>query len=485
MHRIQLWWRDSSIRSKSIVLFGVVLVVMWALVGMAALQLQSFSRSSNLIMEDYQRISGFLTAFSEENRCLEELIRPTHVANALETYLNSAWETDRYLTELQPDLEGDLRRDYRYKRSMNNAMEYYRSAQTDFLEMLSAGESYITEYLSLKTQSAYIDGYARALLNSRIAQGNEQYQRMQTQSLHYNELFLVFVALSTVILALALMLFSSSILSPLRALALSADAIRSGDYDMPPLMPRGQDELGRAAASFNLMQTQVRSTIHALEKEKEMEKSLRRQEAEAARMQRALEEGRFAQLQSQINPHFLFNTLSTISAVAQEEHAPLSEDLIVRLASFFRYSLESDEKTVNLARELALLRDYMELQETRFGSRIRMELRAQPSCEDCVVPKFILQPLVENAIVHGFQNARSGCIRVRAWRGRRGVCISVTDNGSGFSPNALRREEPGRRSVGLANIAQRMRMSGGRLDLFSRPGLGTCARIIVEEGLDV
>ena len=231
------------------------------------------------------------------------------------------------------------------------------------------------------------------------------------------------------------------------------------------------------------MQAEIRHAIWALEKQSEMEKHLLEKEVEAAQMQKKLQEGRFAQLQSQINPHFLFNTLSTIAALAHEEQAPLSEDLILRLSNFFRYSLESDEKIVALGREIGLLRDYMELQETRYGDRITMEVHADPALSDVPVPKFILQPLVENAIIHGLKEC-GGLVRVRTFRGRRGITIMVTDNGCGFCPQQSG-GTTAHHSVGLDNIRERMELSGGKMDVFSRPGLGTCVRLIVGEELHV
>ena len=176
-------------------------------------------------------------------------------------------------------------------------------------------------------------------------------------------------------------------------------------------------------------------------------------------MQRALQEGRFAHLQSQINPHFLFNTLSTIAALSREEGAPLSEDLIIRLSNFFRYSLESDEKMVSLGREIELLQDYIELQETRYSGRIHTEIRIEPGLERVTVPKFILQPLVENSMLHGLKECISdGEIRVRARRVGADVVITVTDNGCGFDTRHPHTGNGKRRSVGMANIAERMEL---------------------------
>lgn len=198
-------------------------------------------------------------------------------------------------------------------------------------------------------------------------------------------------------------------------------------------------------------------------------------------MQRALQEGRFAHLQSQINPHFLFNILSTIAALSREEGAPLSEDLIIRLSNFFRYSLESDEKMVSLGREVELLQDYIELQETRYSGRIHTEIRIEPGLERVTVPKFILQPLVENSMLHGLKECISdGEIRVRARRVGADVVITVTDNGCGFDTRHPHTGNGKRRSVGMANIAERMEFNGGEFRIFSRIGWGTCAKIIIK-----
>ena len=349
-----------------------------------------------------------------------------------------------------------------------------------------SGDAFIRRYLSLKSQAAYIDGYTRELLNSCMERGGEQWQEIETANNLNSRRFSGFLVGATVLMIVILLILTRSVLRPLEDLGGAADHISAGRYDAPPLEARGNDELGRAARSFNLMQTEIRRTIHALEKQAEMEKSLLEKEVEAAQMQHKLQEGRFAQLQSQINPHFLFNTLSTIAALAREEGAPLSEDLVLRLSSFFRYSLESDEKVVPLGREIQLLRDYMELQETRYGDRITMEVRSDPALEDVPVPKFILQPLVENAILHGLrQCTEGGCIRVRSRRDRTGnIVITVTDNGCGFDTSRLGAADGERRSVGLKNIAERMEYSGGRLDVCSVPGVGTCARITVGGGTD-
>ena len=480
LKRLGQGWHNLSIKIKYILLMVGVLAAAWVAVGAAMIQLHGFTRASAIIMDDYMDITEFLDAFSAEIVCLEEYIRPNALSEAEDAYREAIRLTDRTLLRLRPSWQTDQRAEYVLKRAIQNAMEYYRASQETMLSR--QGGDLIAQYLSLKTQSSYIDGYARELLDTRMTQGEQQWREIESANSRHTRELSGLLVLSMAVLALLLMLFTRSFIRPLTDLGRAADIIGTGQYDAPPLAVRGKDELGRTAQSFNLMQREIRRTFRARERQAEMEKSLLKKEAEAARMQQMLEEGRFAQLQSQINPHFLFNTLSTIAALAREEQAPLSEDLILRLSSFFRYSLESDEKLVTLGREIQLLRDYMELQETRYGERISMEICSDPALEGVVVPKFILQPLVENAILHGLRSCpEGGHIRVRVRRRRQGgTVVTVTDNGCGFDPAALppRQEH---RSVGLDNIAQRMALSGGRLDVFSRPGIGTVARITVKE----
>ena len=485
MKKLLQKWRDVSIKTKSSILVGIMIASMWALVAYEMMQFRDFSRKSDVIMNDYIEITGFMDAFSEENVWLEAYIRPA--LDVDRNYRLAGEETDRRMELLRPDLAADRREEYVLKRAICNAMEHYRETQVVFLNTGRSGDAFIRRYLSLKSQAAYIDGYTRELLNSCMERGGEQWQEIETANNLNSRRFSGFLVGATVLMIVILLILTRSVLRPLEDLGGAADHISAGRYDAPPLEARGNDELGRAARSFNLMQTEIRRTIHALEKQAEMEKSLLEKEVEAAQMQHKLQEGRFAQLQSQINPHFLFNTLSTIAALAREEGAPLSEDLVLRLSSFFRYSLESDEKVVPLGREIQLLRDYMELQETRYGDRITMEVRSDPALEDVPVPKFILQRLVENAILHGLrQCTEGGCIRVRSRRDRTGnIVITVTDNGCGFDTSRLGAAADGeRRSVGLKNIAERMEYSGGRLDVCSVPGVGTCARITVGGGTD-
>lgn len=481
MRHLYQIWIDLSIRFKTSFLMTVVCLIVLIITIIGSIQMDTFTEQSKEIMNEYQKITTFIEAFSTENVALEEYMRPINSASSSQVYHASIEKTDNTLKKLELDaLQTQLDR-RALKRAIQNAMEHYRESQT-YLWTIEDPEELIDHYLLLKKQAAYIDGYARRLLDVSMDYGSQKWDQIERNNQRATVQFTALMMLTVVLLLMIAFIFNHHVMRPIQKLSRAAATISAGCYDAPPVIVPGQNELGQTARSFNLMQTRIRQTIRALERQSEIEKQLLEKEVEGEQMRRKLQEGRFAQLQSQINPHFLFNTLNTIAAMAHEEEAPLSEDLILRLSNFFRYSLGSDEKLVPLGREIMLLRDYMELQETRYGDRIAMEVLSDPSLESVLVPKFILQPLVENSIIHGLSGQPlGGLIRVRSYRGKRGITITITDNGCGFDLNQHENIGRDHHGVGLDNITERVELIHGEVKIFSRPGLGTCVRIVLKE----
>lgn len=451
---------------------GVLLCVMWLIVFAIVAQLQSVSRASGGIMEGYIEITNFMNAFSAENIQMEAYVRPAHTEEEEFNYVDAAQLTDRYLGQMQPDLDNDSHEEYMLKRAITNAMVRYRADHNHLLEIMDRSET-INQYLLLQRQATYINQYSWDLLQLRLLAGEERWRLLAEANRRNSRLILLYMGCGTAISILVVLLLLRSIVTPLSNLGRAADAIGKGDYEQPPLPEDRKDEIGRTAHSFNLMQNQVRRTFRAMEREAEMEK-------ENARISQALQESRYAELQSQVNPHFLFNTLNTIAALAAEEGAPYAEDLILRLSKFFRYSLESREKTVKLATEVQVVRDYMELMDARFAGKINMVIEEEARALETEVPRFILQPVVENAIIHGLKDMPSGEIHLKIHDTGDAVQIKITDDGCGFDTSVLEgrvSSATGHTSVGLENIMERMKLFGGSAQVESTPGEGT--RVII------
>ncbi len=187
-------------------------------------------------------------------------------------------------------------------------------------------------------------------------------------------------------------------------------------------------------------------------------------------------------LASQINPHFLFNTLTSISSLirSQPETARM---LIVKLSGLLRRLLRSQEHFVTLREELEAIDEYLDIEAVRFGPKLAIEKAIDPATLDIVVPSMLLQPLVENSIKHGLSpKIGEGRITLKSIRQDGHIIIDVIDNGVGVKPGIAEHVRDG--GIGLRNVNERLRVIYGanyQLQLDSVPGEGTCARIVIPE----
>lgn len=202
------------------------------------------------------------------------------------------------------------------------------------------------------------------------------------------------------------------------------------------------------------------ASIHALAfHRRSLERERRMLLAEAS-----LTEARLAALQSQIRPHFLFNTLNTIAGKVQEDPAG-AEQMIVSLSELLRRVLAASEKSeVSLREELAFVDLYLSIQQTRFVDRLRLEREIDPELLDTKVPVLLLQPIVENAILHGIaKNPSPGLVRLRVSRHTENeVLVEVSDSGPGSSLRVTSSIKPDHEGIGLRNTKARLEARYGQ-----------------------
>jgi two-component system, LytTR family, sensor kinase len=189
---------------------------------------------------------------------------------------------------------------------------------------------------------------------------------------------------------------------------------------------------------------------------------LRERELRNAELERRLTEARLQALQMQLNPHFLFNTLHAISSLMHKD-VDAADTMLVRLSELLRHALEAtNTQEVSLREELDFLRRYLEIEQTRFGKRLKIEMTIALETLDALVPNLILQPSLENAIIHGIEpNAREGRIELNSRRDGDQLHLEVRDNGSGL------REEQIEEGVGLSNTRARLQQLYGERQQFS------------------
>ena len=207
----------------------------------------------------------------------------------------------------------------------------------------------------------------------------------------------------------------------------------------------------------------------------------RERESEAARLQARLAQAELQVLKMQLHPHFLFNTLQAIAQLLHED-PDAAERMIGNLSGLLRLALEqSSIQEIPLDEELKMLERYLEIQRTRFEDRLAVSLEVDPGARDGLVPGFLLQPLVENAIRHGLApRSLGGAIGITATRRDGDLRLEVSDDGIGLEEAAVRARS--RTGFGLSNLRARLSQLYGerwRLDLQGRPGGGTVASVTI------
>ena len=187
-------------------------------------------------------------------------------------------------------------------------------------------------------------------------------------------------------------------------------------------------------------------------------------------------------LANQINPHFLVNTLTSISSLIRSQ-PETARVLIVKLSALLRRQLRSQEHFVTLREELEAVDEYLDIERIRFGPSLVIDKQIDETSLDVVVPSMILQPLVENSIKHGLgRKLGEGRITIRSSRSGGSIVIEVMDNGVGLPQTRMEAESEG--GIGLRNVNERLRVIYGapyQLQLHSLPGQGTSARIEIPE----
>ncbi len=285
---------------------------------------------------------------------------------------------------------------------------------------------------------------------------------------------LLAIVLFTLFLLSAFLLLLRGVVLPLRDFHEHIHSIRSGNRQamQEPLKLTGCSEISELSSEFNGMLAQILSLEEQLVKTVETlyAADIERQKAE------------IAHLRSQINPHFLYNTLESIKGLAIRHNVPEIADIATAIGKISRYSIKG-AVTVTLSEEMEIADAYLRIQKTRFGNRFDAIMNIPESCRMLMVPKMLLQPLAENAVIHGLENKEEGTLYISAHTEKNDLLITVQDDGEGMNAERLEEirgsldsevQEGGQ--IGLRNIHRRIRLSCGApygLTIDSAPGSGT------------
>lgn len=232
--------------------------------------------------------------------------------------------------------------------------------------------------------------------------------------------------------------FSGYLSAPIKTMTKAMEAVRGGDLSTK-INSKRLDELGELSKQFDKMTGELQDYMEL-----------------QVRQQQELNDSNIAMMQAQLNPHFLYNTLDTMKWVAKANQVPKLAKMSADLAGILRTSI-SATRFVELKDEIELVEKYAEIQQIRFGGSFTFDVELPMELEDCLVPKLIIQPIVENAIIHGLREQDKGHIFVNIYETGGELTIEVSDNGCGIDDEVIekinsRNRENFKGHIGFYNV---------------------------------
>ena len=475
--------KQMSLRAKATGWLAAILLVTLISIGIATAVGQWTVKAFDTLLEDNAACYAVQDAIKEETRAFEHYVREPSQESS-QTFADACAAAEESLAALPFDYAKIGEDRYARTWSLRQGYAGYQKARDAFLQLAPSAEDYVERMYAVMDQQDYLAEYALRLTQATLEQENTTYSSQATRLQQLPWLYFGLLAAAVALMLLLIRVLNRAVVQPLLRLAQASRSIAGGDYTGADLPVHSGDEVGQLTGTFNRMK-------HAMAEHLSTLNALHREEVRNLALEKDLEHTRLEVLKSQVNPHFLFNTLNMISCMARLEDASTTDQMIVHLGSLFRHNLRTKQQEVTLEEELDGLEDYIYLQQMRFDGRITVEKKIEADPAAVRLPSFTLQPIVENAFSHGLKSCEEGGrILLRGWMQGRTLILTVADNGRGMTPAELdalqekiAQSERTGRSIGLGNISRRITMlyPEGRMQVFSREGHGTVIRFEIPQ----
>lgn len=360
-----------------------------------------------------------------------------------------------------------------------------------------------SEYIEYFTRANKINDYIKMYINNliynKLQEGSIKYNKISKNMIFISFLNILLILTSVIVNIVLAIMYTYRITRPISELSDTAERISKGDFDIEPIRIKTDDEVNILADAFNKMVTNIKNYIDEIKMQAKVEKRLKEQEMQNLKMKNILRESELKALQSQINPHFLFNTLNAASQIAMMEGAEKSSEFIEKVAELFRYNLRKLDKPVTLKEEVDNVFNYMYILKTRFGEKVEFQTSIDESLLNVKVPCTIIQPVVENAFIHGIEEIEGkGVIRIEIKEVDGSIHIDVIDDGMGMNQESINKilsaDDPDNdenkhvTGIGMHNVINRLRLYYNIADIDdvieieSRIGNGTKVTLKIPMG---
>lgn len=343
-------------------------------------------------------------------------------------------------------------------------------------------EAYTKGYQEAVKEYNYIGSYIKEMMSTDLSESAEKYIQIQekySQVSKFNNVLLVVVV---IIIFVIIIIFSIEITKPLSKLAAYAKEISDGNFDIEVNVKKTSGEINVLYQAFHVMAINIRKHVYELKEKQRLESTLNEEKVNNLRMKSALREAELLALQSQVNPHFIYNTINIGAKIAMLSGDNSTCEYLENAADIFRYNLKGLETQTTLRSEIDNVVSYIYLLRMRFGDVIEFQLEEdlEEEFREYTIPRMTLQPLIENAYIHGIgELEEGGIIGLRTKKEDDCLIVTVWDTGKGMSKEQIvkilknkstdksdKKDKGHTTGIGVDNVLKRLRLYYGKYDVM-------------------
>ncbi|NCB02706.1 MAG: sensor histidine kinase [Spirochaetia bacterium] len=350
---------------------------------------------------------------------------------------------------------------YYLLRGIENGLDFIKEQKGIILSSIPLDSTGFARYYTIDKTYQYLYEYVYArFLSNAVALDAKAVGEMRESISFLRSISLILIIGLFAIYTLAVIAIVRSLVHPIEKMVYTASEITKGNLETPDLGETGPSEIQFLENTLNSMKKSLIERMNAINENAILEKKLHQQELSQIKVKRELDRARLVTLQAQINPHFLFNAMNSISRTALFEEAEKTRELVNTLALLFRYMFDM-RSAVTLAEEIDFVEKYLKIQKVRFQDRLEYSITKESKTDSLLIPPLLIQPFVENAIVHGLEPLESGgSVAIHITHSQKILSIDIIDNGVGYD-NSLHNGNTTSPHFGIANVSERIKLYYG------------------------
>ncbi len=447
-----------------LVSYNMVLILSLALFGTILFtivfrQLFSLQQQNNR----YSVVSELATSLSHQKDLFNKLVFSQREEDIQESIKQLTYEDEiarHAITQLSTTYELAPEQ-YFLLRGIENGLDFIKEQKKKITTNLPLDSTGFTLYYTVDKTYQYLYEYVYArFLSNAVAQDAQAVKAMRDSIKRLRSISLLLIIGLSSIYTLAVIAIVRSLVHPIEKMVFTASEITKGNLETPDLIETGPTEIQFLEQTLNSMKKSLIERMNAINENAHLEKKIHQQELGQIKVKRELDRARLVTLQAQINPHFLFNAMNTISRTALFEEAEKTGELVNDLALLFRYMFDM-RSSVPLKEEIDFIEKYLKIQKVRFQDRLEYTINKDNEVDTLLIPPLLIQPFIENAIIHGLEPLEmGGKVDVSISHTSKILSIVISDNGVGYN-NSKRDHDTTSTHFGIKNVSERIALYYG------------------------